>query len=119
MSGDEGDNTEDYYEVENAVAADLDNSGPEEVMVDSQGNTFYPMRPSMPLSDSIPDGEWPREETLESDESGSNYSSDARQKKKMANGTRTLSPEVEQEDDREEADEVVSSVKPSGRKVCW
>jgi hypothetical protein len=56
---------------------------------------------------------------LESDESGSNYSSDARQKKKMANGTRTLSPEVEQEDDREEADEVVSSVKPSGRKVCW
>ncbi|KAF9232001.1 hypothetical protein BU15DRAFT_67860 [Melanogaster broomeanus] len=96
-SEDEGDNTEDYNAVENAVAGDLDNSGPdEEAMDDEQGS----------------DGLQP--EAWESDPSGSNYSLDVRQKKK-ASGTGTFSPEAE-EDDQREVDDRQALTKPSHRK---
>jgi hypothetical protein len=115
-SGDESDNTKDYDGVENVVAGDLDN--PEDIAVDRQGNIFYPVRPSLPFADSIPDGEQLQQEILESDTSGSNYSSDVRRKKKMITGTRPFSPEAEQEDNQGEVDGLLS-IMPLYRKVCW
>ncbi|KAF9236947.1 hypothetical protein BU15DRAFT_63561 [Melanogaster broomeanus] len=96
-SEDEGNNTEDYDAVENAVAGDLDNSGPEEeAMDDEQGS----------------DG--PQCEAWELDPSSSNYSSDVRWKKK-AGGTGAFSPEAE-EDDQREVDDRQALTKPSHRK---